>query len=107
MKVLASANFSVSNFSSGDSTLTASVKKGDVIKGSRFLVENVTAGSALIVATFWKDGKPINVQKNLEINVQLPNVNTLEITEDADQVVIVFDKITFPMGTVIISVERP
>ncbi len=101
---ICTANFSVSNFEAGASTLTSMVAENYVISGYRLLVENVSGGSATITAQFWQGAKPLGKPASLKITDSSPSGNSITAPKNATMVVINFEKITFPMGTVILSV---
>jgi len=106
---ISAANFSVSGFSAGASTFSSMVAANYVISGYRLLVQNETGGSASITAQFWQgegsDKTALGDPVNLEITESSPPGNSIIAPEKATMVVIVFGKITFPMGTVVLNVS--
>ncbi|WP_075341106.1 hypothetical protein [Tenacibaculum agarivorans] len=102
---ISSASFSVSNFLTGASAFTSIVKEGYKIQGYRTLVENVSGGSAKLSLQFWKEGKPLGKPHTLEISDSKPPGNFIIAPKFATLVVISFGVITFPMGTILLSVS--
>lgn len=103
--VISGATFSVSDFRAGASTLTSMVAENYVISGYRLLVENVSGGSATVTAQFWQGETALGEPVNLSITESVPPGNSITAPKNATMVVIVFGEITFPMGTVILSVS--
>ncbi|WP_299494466.1 hypothetical protein [uncultured Shewanella sp.] len=103
--IISQAVFSITEFRAGASSLTAQVTENDRIHGYRLLVENVSGGSATALAQYWQDNTPLGQPVELNITESTPLGNSISTPASATKVVITFGNITFPMGTVIITIS--
>ena len=97
-------NFSVSDFQAGASSFEVPVTPTSVISAYRLLVENVSGGVATLNIQFWK-GDKVAGQETLTIDASNPPGNTLSVPSGVDKAVGTFGAISFPMGTVVVSVS--
>lgn len=104
MSNLFQVNFSVSDFQAGASSFEVPVTQTSVISAYRLLVENVSGGVATLNIQFWQ-GDKVGVQATLVIDASNPPGNTLSVPPGADRAVGTFGAISFPMGTVVVSVD--
>lgn len=106
--VISSVTFSISDFQAGAASFSAQVKPNDIISGYRMLVQNEDAGFANVTVQFWQgesaQRKPLGNPVTLKVDVSVAPGNAIVAPENATLAVMSFGEITFPMGTVNLSV---
>jgi len=101
-----SAAYTVVQYNTGGGqTLQASVAPGDVIGGSLNYFPNVSGGTATMNFQYWNGNKPVGNAVSLEISKVLPNQSTTTVPENVDRFVMTFGDVTFPAGSVTISLN--
>lgn len=104
------ATFTIVQYNTGSSSsLSAPVKKGNVITGVNNLFTNVSGGEATVTIQYIKsDGSFFNKRESLVITKTIndPVGDSVVVPEEAAMVQILFGDVTFPAGTVCITITE-
>ncbi|MEJ8476722.1 hypothetical protein [Roseibium algae] len=102
-----SVSYTVVSYNVGGAQgLTTKVTPGDVLSGKLSFFPNVSGGSAEVNFVFWKDGQHVGDTVPMNISQTDQPTNHITVPENVDMAVMTFGNVTFPAGSVTISLSR-